>query len=202
MGTCRCISSQPTLYTTYYPDGFVHRILNVRPLGQPEYDLGFAAISGPDDGFVIPFTVRLEAKDPRFYSEEQVELNISGTGGTASLTNRGNYPAPLNFILHVLAGSPAEGTFVFNGYGTNMTVTIPALAEDRTVRVDSVNKIVTFTESGIETLRMDLITFTGGTTYPQILSTPEEEVPAQFTWSYGGGSLDALSRLWFNEAWA
>ena len=197
--------SQPTGLTVYWPTGFIERVLYCRPSMQPEHDLEFSALGEQDeDGYVVPFTLQLEAKDPRFYNPLPVTEYIVGTvmtQGSGNITNRGNYPAPLNMLLHTLAAQEDEATFTFVGYGSNMTVTIPGGAEDRTIRVDSINKVCTLTVGEVETLRMDLITFTADTTWPKVLPTPEGAAPDGYNWSCTE-DLDAASRFFLQEAWA
>jgi len=193
---------EQTLYLAHWPTGLVDKVLYCRPSAQPEYVLTFAQMGDSDGrGFVVPFTAGLEAKDPRFYHPESIDIYISGGAGSGDFTNRGNYPAPLNFILHVLGSNTGSGVFTFSGVGSNFNVTVPAGNVDRTVRVDSVNKVVTMTSGSVETLRMDLIEFVAGTTWPQVQATPEGDSPAGYTWSSSIG-LDTLSRMFFNETWA
>jgi hypothetical protein len=195
--------SQPTDLLSYWPSGFIDRVLYARPSTQPEHDIEFGSIGGREsDGFVVPFTARLEAKDPRFYNPEDIEEFISGTSGSGTLQNRGNYPAPLNILLHILSTSSTSGVFTLTGMHTNMEVAIPALAQDRTIRIDSVNKVVTYaTATAPEALRMDLIEFNAGTTWPFVSPTPEGDSPEGYDWA-STRSLASQSRLFFAEAWA
>jgi len=194
--------SQPTIHTVFWPTGFVERVINVRPASQPEYDIDFTSIGGKDgDGFVVPFTQQLEAIDPRFYAPAQVEVALGGFGGSGTLQNRGNYYAPLNFILVMPASQAGEYVFEWSGMGSNFTVKIPTGATERQIRVDSIQKVVTMDVNNVEMLRMDLVTFVGNTTYPKVPPTPEGESPAGYTWSCTGNLDGSKARLWFNEAW-
>ena len=191
---------QPTLLTTYWPSGFVPRVIYARPSMQPSYAIDVRAIKGREnDGYVVPFDARLQAKDPRFYLPDDIEVFCSGTGTTGTLVNRGNYPAPLNFVLQRSASETAEATFTFVGMGTNMTVTIPAGTQTRTLRVDSIKKVVTLTVGANETLRMDLIDFTADTTWPKVPPTPEGDSPAGWEWT--ASPAISNSRFFYNEAW-
>lgn len=194
--------SQATKLTTNWPTGFIDKVLYCRPSMQPEHDIEFAALGEEDGGgYIVPFTARLEAKDPRFYNPLLVEEFISGTSGVGGIRNKGNYPAPLNMVIHSLASQPKGATFGFVGFGSTLKVTIPAGADDRTVRIDSINKVCTLTVGETETLRMDLIEFLADTTWPKVLSTPEGYNPAGYSWTCTE-ALDVLSRFFLQEAWA
>jgi hypothetical protein len=195
--------SQPTVHTTYWPSGFVDRVMHARPLGQPEYDIELSSISGePMNGYVVPFSVGLECIDPRIYAPVQVEVALGGTGGSGTLTNRGNYHTPLNFVLRMTTAHPGEAKFQWSGLGSTFELILPGspAPADRIIRLDSENKVVTMTVGDIELLRMDLVTFQAGTTYPRVPPTPEGASAAGYSWSCSGG-LDGQSRMWFNEAW-
>lgn len=192
---------QPTQLTIHWPTGSIDRQLNVRPMTQPSHELELASSGGDDDGegMVVPLVLRWEAKDPRFYHPTPQEVVLSGITGSGDLTNRGNYPAPLNFLLVVGAGESA-GTFDFQGVGTDMSIEIPDEAAEQIIRVDSVNKVVTQTIGTVETLRMDLPTFNAGTTWPKVPPTPEGDTPAGYSWT-SDASLEATSKMFFSEAW-
>lgn len=189
-----------TKYTTHWPTGVVDRMLNVRPKKQPEYSVDIGSIGGTRDGYVVPFKVEMEAKDPRFYYITSDDTALSGTSGSGTMTNKGNYYTPLNFILKPT--TTGGGVFAFSGIGTNFSLTIPAGTVGRIVRVDALNKVTTLTENDVETLRMDLITFNAGTTWPQVPPTPEGESAAGYNWSSSATLDGAISRAFFNEAWA
>jgi hypothetical protein len=131
----------------------------------------------------------------------QAEQALSGYGATGGLTNRGNYPAPLNFIIVMPASAAGSYVFTWAGVGSSFTVAIPAGSIERTIRVDSIEKVVTLEQNAVETLRMDLVTFSGNSTYPKVPPTPEGESAAGFTWSCNGPLDGAKARLWYNEAW-
>jgi hypothetical protein len=195
--------SQPTTHLVHWSTGVIPRVLHCRPTAQPDHDIQFAAMNDadPDGGFVVPFVLRLEAKDPRFYGATDIESFLgSGTGSSPTVRNRGNYPAPANLVLSTTA--TGAKTFTLIGLGTNMEVTIPAGTGTRTVVVDGYAKVVTLTIGTTETLRMDLIKFNAGTTWPKVLPTPEGTPNLQFTWTFAGGGLVTGSRLFFRETWA
>ena len=196
---------QPTKYNGHWPTGITDRVLYVRPRAQPDHDIRFAAIGGrPNDGFVVPFSVTVEAKDPRFYHPWSVNGYLPGLGGgQGTFVNRGNYYAPLHFILHPGAGQHGQGVFNFSGVGSNFSCVIPgAASDDRYVRIDGINKVVTYTVNDVETLRMDLITFNAATTWPQVPPTPEGQSPAGWGWSSNLSLDGTVSRAFFNETWA
>lgn len=190
----------PTLFTTYWPSGYIPRVIYARPAMQPSYAIAMAAMLGrTEDGYSVPFDARLQAKDPRFYLYDDIEVFCAGSGETGTLVNRGNYPAPLNFVLQATAGQTAERTYNFIGMGTSMSVTIPAGTQERIVRVDSIKKVVTLTVGQNETLRMDLISFSADTTWPKVPPTPEGDSPAGFEWTCSPDISN--SRFFYNEAW-
>jgi hypothetical protein len=104
-------------------------------------------------------------------------------------------------LVHSLAAQANAAVFTFTGFGTSMTVTIPAGANDRTVRIDAINKVCTLTVDEVETLRMDLIEFQADTTWPRVLPTPEGDSPAGYTWDCTE-AIDVVSRMFLQEAWA
>jgi hypothetical protein len=200
--------SQPTSLLDDWPLGVIPRELRCRPTAQPEHDIQFAALGGataksdPEGGYVVPFVLRLEAKDPRFYGVEDIISYFDASAGVVGveIINRGNYPAPVNFVLGY-SGTGAK-TFTLVGMGTNMTVTIPAGPDPRTVLVDGVAKVCTLNIGTAETLRMDLVVFAAGTTWPRVMPTPAPADPVLFDWTFVGGGLDTGSRVFFREAWA
>lgn len=192
---------QPTEHLAHWPSGFSERQILVRPSRQPEHDIEFQAIGGiATNGFVCPYVARLQARDPRFYHPFPVESFLSGDVGSGAVANRGNYPTPANFFLRPADGQSWAGTFTFNGMGTSMLVTIPAGGSGRIVRVDSHQKVCTLIVGSVETLRMDLIVFNSGTTWPKVPPTPEGS-SVGFEWSLPGFTLVSPSRMFFSEAW-
>jgi hypothetical protein len=188
----------PTALLAYWPTGFIEREIWVRPLTQPQYDIELAAVSGVEDnGYVLPYVARLQAKDPRFYHPTAVDAFLSGGGGSGALVNRGSYPSPLTVVIR--PDSAAAGTFHLSGLGTSMDVTIPAGSVGRFVFIDSLNKICVLVMDAVETLRMDLPTFQSGTTWPRVPPTPLGQ-SAAFDWTSSVG-LTSPSRLTFSEAW-
>lgn len=195
---------QATTHLAHFPAGYIPREIRVRPSAQPEYTLQFAQLAASpngmtDDGYVCPFVARLEAKDPRFYGTADITSDFTGTGTSGTVRNRGNYPAPVSFVLGTT--QTAEQTFHFVGLGTDMTVKIPAGTGLRTVVVDGNEKVATLTIGTDEFLRMDLVSFAAGTTWPKVPPTPEGSPLAAFTWSVTA-AMAAGSRLLFREAWA
>jgi hypothetical protein len=194
--------SQATEHTTYWPLGFIDRIINVRPSAQPEFDVEFAAQGSHEgEGYVIPFATRLEAKDPRFYAPLAAVYAMAGTSGTILPVHRGNYPSPVDILLTLPASPSTQCIFTLQGLGTDLTATIPAQAAIRTLRIDGLNRVVTLTVGSTETLRMDLVTFAANKTWPVMEPTPEGD-PAQGVEWQATVALGTGSRLFFAEAWA
>jgi hypothetical protein len=108
--------------------------------------------------------------------------------------NRGDYHAPLNILLAV--GS-AAGSASFSVGGSVFTITIPASTGDRIVRYKGEDKVVTFEEAGVETLRMDALTFQSQTTHPVV---PGGTSPYSATFT--SIVLQDGSHMWFWESFA
>ena len=196
--------SQPTLLLGHHPDGFIERVAYARPAATPSYEVQFAGLGGdPARGFSVPFTARLECKDPRFYADQRTEVYFSGTESPvgAFVINRGLYAAPVNFLLQMPASQTAEALFDFNGMDSHFTCKIPAGTQERVVRIDSLQKVVTVTTNNIETLRMDLPVFLSGSTWPKVKHTPQTDVDGiAYSWTCTE-ALGSASRLFFQEAW-
>lgn len=213
--------SQPTLLTGDWPTGFVERVIYARPSMQPEHTIDFGPIGGREsDGYVVPFRVVLQAKDPRFYAPVPIIEPMSGTSGVGDVRNRGNYPAPVSFELSVdVSGIPVPtaralpnqynagetlpilGDFIFNGFGTRLRVLFPPSTTPYVIRVDGNLKIGTLITDSVETLRMDLVTFGADTTWGKVPPTPEGDSPAGYDWATTTVTLLSGSRFFFSEAW-
>ena len=189
--------SVPTEDTAYDEDinGDRLRVLYVlvRPLATPTVDINRDASGGQDDlGSGIAWSSVLEAKDPRIYVFPDREVSLDGTD-SGTFVNRGDYPAPLNFLLVAPAG--AGGTFTFVGAGTNMHIDIPAATVQQVFRYDGYLHVLTVETNGVEVLRMDLLTFVNETTHPVVQSGSSE-------WTATGPALTTGSRLFWAEAYS
>jgi hypothetical protein len=186
--------SQPTNLTTHWPTGFIAKVLFVRPMTQNEHDIVFGAIGGkPTNGYVVPFTVALQAKDPFFHAVVDASELITGNG-SEDFRNRGNAPSPLRIELHI--NDTAAGGFTLDNDRTEMTLTIPAGASPRHIVCDSAQKIVTLNGD----LAMDLIEIETGT-WPVVIPTDEEGPLDAHVWTTGATPLVAPSNLSWPELW-
>lgn len=126
-----------------------------------------ASIPGQPGSFV--WEARFECRDPRFYLGVDASVSsIAMTGATfsGSINAIGNGRAPVSLIL-VTTGTGAV-THTFNGLGTVFTLNVPeGLASSTIVTVDSALKVVTVKQPDLpEVLRMDIIEFAAGNTWP------------------------------------
>jgi len=179
-----------------WPAGEIQCFINARPLAQPSYILDRDATGGDDnDALAIPWSVEVEAIDPRIYIVPRVDTVCTASGSIA-IKNRGTYPTPVNAILIVPAGSGT--TFTLTGGGDNMTLTIPTDPLQREVRISSTDQVVTSKlGSGAETVAMHLINKVANRTWTY--APPGEEITLTWTTTTG---LVAGSLLWFYEALA
>jgi hypothetical protein len=194
---------QKTLLTGDWPGGVMPLRMYLRPMRQPQFTVSADRLSGKDaNGWSMEWSVLCWARDPRIYVKDAQSIPMSGTAGggaTSFLINRGDYPAPLNFELLVAANGPVR-VFDYTGGGSGFKVTIPVSANQRLVRVDSVLKVVTLQELNTETLRMDLIVFDQGLTWPRVRTTIPYET---YSWTCTGSpGLAAGSRSFHHEAYA
>lgn len=167
---------------------------NARPLATPTVDINRDASGGQDDlGSGIAWSAVLEAKDPRIYVFPDREETLSGGTQSGSFVNRGDYPAPLNFLLVAAAGT--SGTFHFDGAGSVMDIDIPAASVEQVFRYDGYLHVLTVTTNGREVLRMDLLKFVNETTHPLVQ-------PGSSGWSSTGPALATGSRLFWSEAYS
>jgi hypothetical protein len=189
----------PTSDTGTWATGYIPVKLLVRPMDQPggmfPREMAFGKATG---GFSTVYEVMLEAVDPRIYLQTTTDIAATTTTASSSVTNDGDYPAPLQAILALTAvEDTGQRSITFTGMGTVMTVTIPASSNDRQVNIDSELKVCTLTDNGVETLRMDLVSFAAGYTWP--LVQPEAN---SYDWTTVGGAPGAGSKFWFYETFA
>ena len=182
----------------YFPDGLIPVRLYVRPDEQPGVFFPRDASNGSDGrGYSEVFETTLVARDPRFYAQTTVEVAATATTGTGTVTNRGDYPTPLQFVLVLSGATSGPRTMTLTGFGSTMTVTVPAGPATRTVIIDGDKKVCTLMTGDpvVETLRMDLVHFAAAQTWPQV--QPGDNT---YDWVSTGGGKSAGSRLWFREA--
>lgn len=111
-----------------------------------------------------------------------------------TLTNRGDYHATLNFVFSV---GPQAGTITMSVGGSNLTITLPASAGNRTVRYSGGDKVLTILEDVTELLRMDVLSFQNKTTHPLITGGP-----SPYSVTVTGAKLLSGGHMWFWESFA
>jgi hypothetical protein len=119
---------------------------------------------------------------------------------SGNLRNRGNYLAVVNALWEVGAGAGSISATVGDSV---FTITVPSSTGTRILRLNGDKNVFTVQEDGgTEETRMDLIDFTGDTTYPLIDPTPDTDLTGD-AWSFTthGLTQTANSHWWFYEAY-
>ena len=178
---------------------FRHLYALVRPLATPEFVIERDRSGGNTNyGSAFQFQAQLEARDPRLYIDPPVTLYPPDAAGSASGSwlNRGDYPSPLK-CLFILDPHASNGVITINAGGSQMKISFPAQpAVQQIYRYDGQLKVLTLEENSIESLRMDLLSFTTELTHPLI-------PPDTSAWSFVSTlPIQAPSRMWFDEAYA
>jgi len=196
-----------TLDLTNYPEGFIEKMMRMRPLGTPRTHISRDKVGGVSNfGFSISWDVMMEARDPRIYAQSPVEVFFDATGntnaGSGTVINRGAYPAPLKVEMFVGSGS-ADRVIELTAFGSVVKLTVPGPSgTDRVLRYDGVEKWAVLEEEGVEVLRMDLLEFPSGLQHPLV---PAGQ--SSFSWTskdIAGVTklVNSQSRFFFWEAWA
>jgi len=172
----------PTEDRVQFPDGTRPMELRARPVGQPQFtirrDAGEAPGASNSKGGGIMWRATLECKDPRFYLRPETwEQFTTATSPTRPITNKGDYPAPLNILIVLGAASVAASKIEIDIGNSNMTITpwrvgppAAGFPLGTIIRYSGELKVLTITEPGkTETLAMDLFTFRNNTTHPKVL---------------------------------
>ena len=151
----------------YFESGFIDAQVYARPVDMPGTMYPRDAAYGADGrGFSEVFEVMLDCVDPRIYNQTATTITLDNTSGNGTTENHGDYQSPLLIETFASADQTGSRTLHITGFGTSMTVTIPEGFADRTVIVDSAKKVATMVVDGNETLRMDLVQFDAGFTWP------------------------------------
>ena len=209
---------EPTEDTRYTPDvvnGIRYRSMyaNVRSMATPEQRVTRDRSGGRDSfGMGFQFSAQFEAKDPRLYVVDPfvADFTDDSNAGTGTFLNRGNYPAPLNILL-VVKPHTGTGQFRLDTGGSKLRIELPPFSAplvQQVYRYDGQLKVLTVEENAIESLRFDLLSFENETTHPLV-----KPVAAGQTWSWSSAAVTgppafvsvpmaAMSRMWFNEAYA
>lgn len=181
-----------------------HVVLNVRPANQ--FGLTYErdkVNADPATPHVQDWTVQVEAIDPRVYAysawEHTIPAATTPSLAATAWSNKGNYAAPLKILLVVAASAPSNSKFHFEGGGANFDLWLPTESYAQIVRYDSALKVVTIEINGVESLRMETLTFNARTTHPLVQPDP---VAGTYQYAVTGATTLAGGRIWFNEAWA
>ena len=164
--------SRPTTHEWDWPDGMQGLVLYSRPIALPEYTIMRDAMGGEDSkGGTIMWSAMLDCIDPRIYVDEEQLIALSASGsvgsGSGSFDNRGDNYSPLQVHLDVPAAK-AAGTFDLIVAGSQLHITIPNSSNDQELDYDGRKKLMYLTESGVTTIRMDLMSLLSGTAHPRI----------------------------------
>lgn len=156
---------------TQWPTGEIECFVRARPKAQPQFTVDRDQSGGDDtDALAIPWSATFECIDPRIYIAPRIDTDLDGVAGlrTNTIYNRGSYPAPLNFIFVIPANSGTV-TITVVGAGTSMTLVIPDLAFVRTVRLSTIDQIVTSQEgSNDQILAMSFLTAVTNRIWPYV----------------------------------
>jgi len=177
----------------------INLFIKARPRAQPDFVIDRDSAGGDDnDSLAINWQVIFDAIDPRIYVLPRNDTDLTTATSPVALGNRGLYPAPLNALLVVPGGSGVT-TFTLTGAGSNMTLVIPNDAQDRYVRVSSIDEVVTsqIGENGQETLAMSLLTAITNRQWPYVQPGGAETVAFTCDKTLGAGSV-----LFYYEAFA
>ena len=158
----------PTLDTDF-PSGEIHQIMMVRPTALPVIDFVSDALGGVDsDAMAIPWSVSLEAIDPRIYGYDLQRYSLAGAGFSGVIRNKGNRPAPVVVRLTVGGGyfgpnMVGDSLWVRMGFGQQrLNITIPYKQALQTLEYDSNLGLLRLYRNGKIMVRQDLFTLSNG----------------------------------------
>lgn len=203
------LPTNDTAFPTGTPDVFVKPLeFRCRPVGQPQFsirrDMGAFAGGGMqpgsnagEKGGAVNWRATLECKDPRMYVRPDVWLPFTGNVTGAPIINRGDYPAPLDVLLGVTSSAAGSKVEIDVG-GSNMVIALGALT-NAVVRYSGELKVLTVQTTGIDTLRMDMLSFNNDTTHPKVSPRDGEIYNIRLV---GAVTLAAGTRLMYSESFA
>lgn len=150
--------------TEDFEDGYVQLFARVRPKATPEIEWVRNRSGGIDDeGFGVPWSVMLDAKDPRLYINELVEATIGSSG---TLSTRGTYNSPLD--ISITAPSNSLSTMRLLIGGADITFSVDTTGTAQALAWDGRAKTLTRTVSGVPALRQDLVSNDGEEAGPHV----------------------------------
>jgi hypothetical protein len=213
--------SMPTLDPAF-SGGVKELEFRARPIGQPQFTVrrdtgafaggGMQGGTGPgasnlgEKGGGIAWRTTFECKDPRMYVRPQVWVNFTGNTPATNISNRGDYPAPLDVLLGVTS-SGADSSIEIDIGGGTIIIKLPSLV-NAVVRYSGELKVLTVQSSGSSTdvLRMDLLSFGSEKTHPKV--PPNDLWPPIVANTYAvrmkgaAAVLSAGTRMMYSESFA
>jgi hypothetical protein len=193
----------PTNNLVDFDTGWKYMQMYARPRAQPVFRIRRDTGSGGQHnrGAAIEWAAELECKDPRIYLRTPVWEYFTASE-TGTLTNRGDYPAPIDVLLEVAAGTAYNGQVRFQIGAADLTITVPTSANARILRYSAtLGGILTVEENGAEALRMDLLSTDSNANRLLARPGPNSYIITKTNWS-GPYVLTANTRMMFNEAFA
>lgn len=195
-------TTSPDFPTMYRPLEF-----RARPRGQPQFvlrrDSGQGEGQDPLRGGAVQFVAVLECRDPRMYVRPQVwkyRHETQPDNADHPLTNRGDYPAPLDVLLEL---PPNAGMNQYSHVDlfvgdTQMRLNVPQTAQTQILRYSGGLKVATLEVGGVESLRMDLLQFISDS---NVLAVPPGG--GTIRWAPGGvANLGSNTRVMYSESFA
>lgn len=155
-------------------DGFIiNEYIRARALQGVQFAIIKDRVGGrPELGGSLPWSIVLQAKDPRIYVSpaETYPLDDLSAGISDTISNRGFYPSPLG--VHFVVPVATTGSIVVRVGGAILSFDIESSAAVTTYLYNSGIKVleVRNEDTGITTLRMDLLN--------QATEATHAEVPA------------------------
>lgn len=178
-----------------YPEEFI----DLRILAMPrafQATIAKDSMGGEDDdSLAIPWQATFIAKNPAIQSAEYREHSlVTGNPVAGNFVNRGNYLCPVNMLI---ATGTAAGTISCSLGGSVFTITVPASTGNRILRFKGDDKVFTVEEDSVEVTRMELVTFSGDSTWPLVPAGT-----SAFSLTFNTATHTTGSLMWFYEHYA
>ena len=186
-----------------------------RPVGQPSFSVrrdagAMLGQQGQAGGAAIQWSVQLECKDPRLYVRPDSEVPWTTEQSGVAITNRGDYPAPLDVILIINNGGSGGGFVDIAIGGSQIRIKTEGLATNTLVRYSGELKVLTIDNAAggtADVLRMDLFTLMADKTHPRVMPSDDDRYPGdgKFTIIFGGSTkptFKAGTKFVYSESFA
>lgn len=203
------LPTEDTAFPTGTPDVYVKELeFRARPVGQPQFSirrdtgsLAGGSMETPSNlgekGSAVQWHATLECKDPRMYVRPDIWIPFTGNITGQAITNRGDYPAPLDVLLGVTS-STATGKVQIDVGGSSLIIALGVMT-NAVVRYSGQLKVLTVQTTGIDTLRMDLLTLGTSQQHPKVQPKDGEVFNVIVTPTV---VLAAGTRLMYSESFA